>query len=188
MTKHRIQDLEKQIADLKNRWPSHSVPPAMMAQLDELEEALHRAIEQSTGDDQGEKVKSSAIHLSAIGYVENNFLAPGERNEFSALESRLVIDPSLIEGLQGLEPGQQLMVIFYFHHSDGYELLQHPRGDRARPKRGVFSIRSPRRPNPIGVTVVDLLGIEGNVLRVRGLDACNGTPLLDLKLCEQYIP
>jgi tRNA (Thr-GGU) A37 N-methylase len=71
---------------------------------------------------------------------------------------------------------------FYFHRSAGYELSQHPRGDRTRPKRGVFTLRSPRRPNPIGVTVVDLLGVEGNVLRVRGLDACNGTPILDLKL------
>mgnify|MGYP001123034865 CR=1 FL=1 len=188
MTKHTIQALEKQIADLNARWPSHSVPPAMMAQLDELEEALKRAIEQSASDEQGEQVNPSEIHFRAIGYVKNDFLAPGERDEFTALESRLVIDPSLTEGLQGLEAGQQLMVIFYFHRSAGYELLQHPRGDRTRPKRGVFSIRSPRRPNPIGVTVVDLLGIEGNVLRVRGLDACNGTPLLDLKLCEKYIP
>jgi tRNA (Thr-GGU) A37 N-methylase len=49
------------------------------------------------------------------------------------------------------------------------------------PRKGVFGLRSPRRPNPIGVTVVDLLSVEGNVLRVRGLDAINGTPVLDLK-------
>ncbi|MBN2390399.1 MAG: SAM-dependent methyltransferase, partial [Anaerolineae bacterium] len=54
-------------------------------------------------------------------------------------------------------------------------------GDRNRPRRGVFALRSPRRPNPIGVTVVDLVAIQGNVLRVLGLDAINGTPLLDLK-------
>lgn len=183
MTKHNIQALEQQIADLKARWPSHSVPPAMMAQLDELEEALKLAIEQ--GDELGEAVKPLEIHLHAIGYVENDFKEPGERDEFAVLESRLVIDPALTDGLQGLEAGQQLMVIFYFHRSAGYELFQHPRGDPTRPKRGVFSIRSPRRPNPIGVTVVDLLGMDGNVLRVRGLDACNGTPLLDLKLCEK---
>ena len=74
------------------------------------------------------------------------------------------------------------MVLFYFHRSTGYELSQHPCGDRTRPKRGVFTLRSPHRPNPIGVTVVELLAINGNVLRVRGLDACNGTPILDLKL------
>jgi tRNA-Thr(GGU) m(6)t(6)A37 methyltransferase TsaA len=181
MTKHNIQSLEKQIADLKARWPAHSVPPALMAQLDELEEALKCAIEQSAGDEQGEQVSPSEIHFCAIGYVENDFMEPGKRDEFAALESRLVIDPSLLEGLQGLEAGQQLMVLFYFHRSVGYELCQHPRGDPARPKRGVFTLRSPHRPNPIGVTVVDILDIDGNVLRVRGLDACNGTPVLDLK-------
>jgi tRNA (Thr-GGU) A37 N-methylase len=59
--------------------------------------------------------------------------------------------------------------------------LQHPRGDRSRELLGVFCIRSPRRPNPIGATVVDVLQIDGNVLRVLGLDALNGTPILDLK-------
>jgi formylmethanofuran dehydrogenase subunit E len=73
------------------------------------------------------------------------------------------------------------MVVFYFHRSRGFDLLQHPRGDKSRPRRGVFSLRSPRRPNPIGVTVVDLVAIDGNVLHVQGLDAINGTPVLDLK-------
>ena len=182
MSKQSIHALEQQIADLKARWPCHSVPPALMAQLDDLEEALRRAIELRDEADSAPGIGQPVICFRPIGYVENDFAAPGGLCDCTALESRLAIDPSLIKGLQGLEPGQQLMVIFYFHHSDGYELLQHPRGDRARPKRGVFTLRSPRRPNPIGVTVVDLLGIEGNVLLVRGLDACNGTPLLDLKL------
>jgi tRNA-Thr(GGU) m(6)t(6)A37 methyltransferase TsaA len=73
------------------------------------------------------------------------------------------------------------MVVYYFHRSDDYELCQHPQGDRNRSRRGVFSLRSPRRPNPIGVTVVDLVAIEGNMLRVQSLDAINGTPVLDLK-------
>ena len=81
-----------------------------------------------------------------------------------------------------MEAGQQLLVLFYFHRSAGYELSQHPCGDRSRPKRGVFTLRSPHRPNPIGVTVVELLAVDGNVLLVRGLDACSGTLLLDLKL------
>jgi tRNA-Thr(GGU) m(6)t(6)A37 methyltransferase TsaA len=60
-------------------------------------------------------------------------------------------------------------------------LLQHPRGDQGQPQRGVFALRSPHRPNPIGVTIVNLLAVERNVLRVSGLDAINGTPVLDLK-------
>ena len=121
------------------------------------------------------------ITYKAIGRVENIFDEPAAPDEIKAVESRIVLDPRLVEGLQGLEAGQQLMVIFHFHRSQGYELRQHPRGDRSRPRRGVFSLRSPNRPNPIGVTTVDLVALEGNVLRVRGLDAINGTPVLDLK-------
>jgi tRNA-Thr(GGU) m(6)t(6)A37 methyltransferase TsaA len=74
-----------------------------------------------------------------------------------------------------------MLVIFSFHRSEGYNLLQHPRGDRNRPLQGVFALRSPNRPNPTGVTQVELCALEGNVLTVCGLDAINGTPVLDLK-------
>ena len=121
------------------------------------------------------------ITYKAIGRVENAFDGPAAPDQIKAVESRIVLDPNLEEGLQGLEAGQQLMVIFHFHRSQGYELRQHPRGDRSRPRRGVFALRSPNRPNPIGVTTVDLVALEDNVLRVRGLDAINGTPVLDLK-------
>ncbi|MBN1483933.1 MAG: tRNA (N6-threonylcarbamoyladenosine(37)-N6)-methyltransferase TrmO [Chloroflexia bacterium] len=121
------------------------------------------------------------IAYKAIGYVENDFDKPAPPDEIRATESRIILDPALTEGLQGLGPGQRILVIFYFHRSQGFELLQHPRGDTNRPRRGVFALRSPHRPNPIGSTVVDLGAIEGNVLRVQGLDAINGTPVLDIK-------
>jgi tRNA-Thr(GGU) m(6)t(6)A37 methyltransferase TsaA len=122
-----------------------------------------------------------AIVYRAIGRVENSFEKPAPACEIRAVDSRIVLDPSLTEGLKGLGPGQQIMVIFCFHRSQGFDLLQHPQGDTSRPRRGVFALRSPRRPNGIGVTVVDLVSLEGNVLLVRGLDAINGTPVLDLK-------
>jgi tRNA-Thr(GGU) m(6)t(6)A37 methyltransferase TsaA len=121
------------------------------------------------------------ITFQPIGYVENDFDEPAVSEQIQAAESRIVLDPALVEGLQGLEVSQSLMVIFYFHRSEGYALRQHPRGDESRPVQGVFALRSPWRPNPIGVTVVDLQAMEGNILRVRGLDAINGTPILDLK-------
>jgi tRNA-Thr(GGU) m(6)t(6)A37 methyltransferase TsaA len=121
------------------------------------------------------------VTFQPIGYVENDFDRPTALDQIRAVESRIVLDPALVEGLQGLETGQPIMVIFYFHRSEGYTLRQHPRGDESRPLQGVFTLRSPRRPNPIGVTVVDLLAVEGNVLRVRGLDVIDGTPVLDLK-------
>jgi tRNA-Thr(GGU) m(6)t(6)A37 methyltransferase TsaA len=126
-------------------------------------------------------MKIDLITFSPIGYVDNEFNEPTEPERIRSKEARIILDPSLVEGLSGIEPGQQIMVIFYFHLSRRYDLLQHPRGDQSRPKRGVFSLRSPNRPNPIGVTIVNLLGIADNVLRVRGLDAIDGTPVLDLK-------
>jgi tRNA-Thr(GGU) m(6)t(6)A37 methyltransferase TsaA len=121
------------------------------------------------------------IVYHAIGYVENEFDEPATPEKMRSAESTILLDPALTQGLQGLAAGQRLMVIFYFHRSQGFDLLQHPRGDKSHPQRGVFALHSPRRPNPVGVTVVDLLAIENNVLRVRGLDALNGTPVLDLK-------
>jgi tRNA (adenine37-N6)-methyltransferase len=177
MSDDKVKELQEQIADLKKRWPAHSTPPAMMEQLDELEEQLKREISSSENTSTEERT----FRLRAIGYVENEFDEPTTPSEIRSVESRIVLELSLVEGLKGLELGQQIMVVFYFHRSQGFDLLQHPRGDQSRPKRGVFALRSPNRPNPIGVTVVDLISVEGNVLRVRGLDAINGTPVLDLK-------
>ncbi len=121
------------------------------------------------------------LTFRAIGWVENAIDQRTPTDEIQAVESRLVIDPALVLGLSGLEVGQQIMVLFYFDRSQGYELMQYPRGDRSRPMRGVFALRSPNRPNKIGVTVVELIAIQDNILHVRGLDALNGTPILDVK-------
>ncbi len=121
------------------------------------------------------------MHFRPIGYVENAIEKPAPPSSFQSIESRIILDPALVLGLAGLEAGQKIMVVFYFHLSEGFKLQQHPRGDQSRPMRGVFSLCSPKRPNPIGVTIVDLIGIDENVLVVRGLDAINGTPVLDLK-------
>jgi formylmethanofuran dehydrogenase subunit E len=181
MSEDRIADLKAQIADLNKRWPAHSVPAAMLEQLDELEEALRQELIRKTGGGEDEEVDLATLPVRVIGRVENDFNRPATPDEIRKAESRIVIDPALVSGLQGLEPGQQIMVVFYFHRSEGYELLQHPRGDPSRPKRGVFALHSPNRPSPIGVTFVDLISMEGNVLRVRNLDALNDTPVLDLK-------
>ena len=123
-----------------------------------------------------------AVCMTPIGIVENDvheLLSPGQ---IKARPSRIIVDPTLEEGLDGLTGDQRLLVVFQFHLLPGYELHQHPRGDPSLPKRGVFALHSPHRPNPIGVTEVDLVRREGNILHVSGLDAVNGTPVLDLKL------
>ena len=126
-------------------------------------------------------IMNQDICFRSIGRVINQYNESTKPEIIRAADSTIVLDPDLTEGLNGLESGQQIMVIFYFDRSEGYELMGHPRGDTSRPRRGVFSLRSPRRPNPIGVTVVELVSIEGNVLQVRGLDALNDTPVLDIK-------
>jgi tRNA (adenine37-N6)-methyltransferase len=181
MCSDRVDELKQQIADLKKRWPAHSVAPAMMEQLDDLEEELMRELKRRDISDEDAETGAQALRLRAIGHVENEFDEHAALAEIRSAVSRIILDPSLVEGVRGIETSQQIMVIFYFHRSKGFDLLQHPRGDKSRPKRGVFALRSPRRPNPIGVTIVELVGIEGNVLRVRGLDAIDGTPVLDLK-------
>ncbi len=122
-----------------------------------------------------------SINFRPIGHVDNEFNEPTKPDLLRAAESRIILDPELAEGTRGLKPGDLILILFVFHRAEGFELLQHPRGDEARPKRGVFALRSPRRPNPIGLSRAELLGIEKNVLRVRGLDAIKGTPVLDIK-------
>ena len=121
--------------------------------------------------------------VEPIGYVENtcnDLLEPGL---IRALESRIILKPEWTEGLWKLEEHKQILIVFYFHRLAGEstELIQHMRGKPDQPQKGIFALRSPRRPNSIGVTEVDLLKIEGNILTVTGLDAVNGTPVLDIK-------
>jgi tRNA-Thr(GGU) m(6)t(6)A37 methyltransferase TsaA len=126
----------------------------------------------------------AAIHLVPIGYVENAFLERADPDVIKAQPSRIRLKAEYTPGLKGLEVGDRIMVVFYFHKSQGYQLLQHRRGDPSRPLRGVFDLHSPDRPNPIGVRVVDLVHIEGEILEVAGLDALNGTPVLDIKSAD----
>jgi tRNA-Thr(GGU) m(6)t(6)A37 methyltransferase TsaA len=131
---------------------------------------------------QADIAKLPMFCLKPIGIVRsevNELLRP---DEIKARPAQIIVEEALSPGLDGLTDNQRLLVIFQFHKLSGYELHQHPRGDRQRPKLGVFALHSPQRPNPIGVTEVELVRREGNVLHIRGLDAVNGTPVLDLKL------
>jgi tRNA-Thr(GGU) m(6)t(6)A37 methyltransferase TsaA len=119
--------------------------------------------------------------LRPIGVVENGLPLGTPSDTLRKAESKVVVDSSLVAGLQDLNKEDRILVVFHFHLSTGWDPLQHPKGDESRPRRGVFALRSPRRPNGIGVTEVDLLEIRDNILTVRGLDAVDGTPVLDLK-------
>ncbi len=121
------------------------------------------------------------LRLRPIGRVENMYRHPAPSGGSHQMESRLVIAEEFVPGLDGIEEHQWLTVAFNFHLSQGYELRQHPQGDTRRPKRGVFALCSPRRPNPLGVSFVRLVRREGNILVVKGLDALDGSPIVDIK-------
>ena len=92
---------------------------------------------------------------------------------------RLEIDPRWAQALEGVAEAPRLQVLYWMHEARRDLVLQSPRHDGTT--RGTFSLRSPVRPNPIASSVVDLVGVEGTILLVRGLDCLDGTPLLDLK-------
>ena len=94
-------------------------------------------------------------------------------------EGRVEVFPEFQEGMKDLEGFSHLILIYRFHHMKAGKLLVKPYLDTVN--RGIFATRSPRRPNPIGITTVQLQRVEGNVLYVSGVDMLNGTPLLDIK-------
>jgi tRNA-Thr(GGU) m(6)t(6)A37 methyltransferase TsaA len=125
-----------------------------------------------------------------IGIVRSPFTATSEIPKGLGAEHRaegmLEIDPALEAGLLDIDGFSHLYVIWIFDRRDGVELTARPPADD-RP-HGVFATRSPQRPNPIGLTVVELLGREGCRLRVAGVDMLDGTPILDIKPYLSNVP
>jgi len=102
-------------------------------------------------------------------------------------EGIIEVLPEYEPGLADIEGFSHLYVIWVFDRADGYDLIATPPADQNRP-HGVFATRSPRRPNPIGLTTVELLDRDGRRLRVRGVDMLDGTPVLDLKPYLSSVP
>jgi tRNA-Thr(GGU) m(6)t(6)A37 methyltransferase TsaA len=125
------------------------------------------------------------IHLKAIGIVRNQVKEPAHENN-DDIVSEIIVDDSLVEALDDLEQFSHIIVLYWIHRSRRPSPVKvHPRGDPKRALMGVFATRSPSRPNPIGKSMVALLERSGNTLKVRGLDAIDGSPVLDIK---PYIP
>jgi tRNA-Thr(GGU) m(6)t(6)A37 methyltransferase TsaA len=87
----------------------------------------------------------------------------------------------VLAALRGIEPGDQLLLLTWFDRADRDVLATHPRGDTSRPEVGVFTTRSPHRPNPIGLHRVEVLAVEGPRMKVNNLEALDGTPVVDVK-------
>jgi tRNA (adenine37-N6)-methyltransferase len=128
---------------------------------------------------------SKTIGVVSTPYTSTKQIPKGPGTKHEA-EGILKIAPEFEQGLLDVEGFSHLFVIWEFDKSEGFELVGRPPVDD-RP-HGVFATRSPRRPNPIGLTVVELLGRNGGELRVRGVDMLDGTPILDIKPYMSSIP
>jgi len=123
-----------------------------------------------------------SVTMEPIGFVQTKAQSVPRHWSVSDVEGVLIIDEKYLQGLKDVKAGQRIVVIFHFHRSQRFtsSLLTQTPPHRGR-SMGVFSICSPIRPNPIGMSVLEVVGIEGNRISVKGLDMEDGTPILDLK-------
>ena len=125
--------------------------------------------------------------LKAIGIVRNEVKHP-LKQDWEKVVSDIVVDSSLTEALDGLEDFSHIIVVYWMHQVTATGKLPtkvHPKGRQKLPLVGLFATRSPQRPNPVGVATVKLLKRRDNILKVEGLDAIDGTPVIDIK---PYLP
>jgi tRNA-Thr(GGU) m(6)t(6)A37 methyltransferase TsaA len=129
-------------------------------------------------------VDEARFEVRRIGVVESPLTdaasAPKQGHE-GAPEAWLVFDADVLEGLRDIRPGDQVIVLTWLDRARRDVLRVHPRDDVANPEQGVFSTRSADRPNPIGLHPVEIVSIDGPRLRVRNLEALDGTPIVDVK-------
>jgi formylmethanofuran dehydrogenase subunit E len=118
------------------------------------------------------------MEINKIGEVRSKYKEPVGPDEMRKTKSIIEVEAEYVDGLDQIEDYEYLQILFYFHKSEGYDLISKR---RRGPERGLFTSRSPRRPTPIGITTVELLKREGNKLHVYGLDAIDGTPVIDIK-------
>jgi tRNA-Thr(GGU) m(6)t(6)A37 methyltransferase TsaA len=129
-------------------------------------------------------LSSPEFTLRPVGYIRSELRhrvdAPKQNFE-GAPDAWLEINPAFSEALNGLAEGQEIILISWFHAANRDRLAVHPRGDPQNPLAGVFTTRSPDRPNPLGLHRVTLRKIDGLRLRLGPIEAIDGTPVVDLK-------
>ena len=123
------------------------------------------------------------MNYQPIGIVKSP-VKKGVDSDWGKVISEIIINKEFTDGLNGIDSFSHIMVIFEMHQSmwsPENDLVRRPQGRTDMPLIGIFAQRAKHRPNPIGITSVRLLGVEGNILRVQGLDAIDETPVLDIK-------
>jgi tRNA-Thr(GGU) m(6)t(6)A37 methyltransferase TsaA len=124
------------------------------------------------------------FEVASIGTVASPLTDPASaprQGDEGAPDAWLVFEPAVSEGLDGLREGDEVILLTWLDRARRDVLRVHPRGDWSRAQQGVFSTRSPHRPNPIGLHRVEILAIDGARVRVRNLEAVDGTPIVDVK-------
>lgn len=132
----------------------------------------------------------ASMTLKAIGVVRNEIRQPVKHGtvRWEEITSDIVVERRLTEALDGLEEFSHIIVLYWMHQvptTDKLPMKVYPKGNHSLPLVGVFATRSPQRPNPVGKATVKLLKRQGNILTVKGLDATDGTPVIDIK---PYLP
>lgn len=124
------------------------------------------------------------FNIAPVGYIRSDVTERGQaprQGRDADLGASIEILAQYSDALEGIGQWSQLLVICWMHLADRDILAVHPKGNAKAPLTGVFGTRSPARPNPVAVYTVDLLSVEGNILYVKGIDAVDGTPVLDIK-------
>lgn len=132
----------------------------------------------------GTRPRDAAYEVRPIGWVESTLVDPADapnQGDQGAPDVWLVINPDVLEGIRDLQVGSEILVLTWLHRARRDELATQPGDDPTGPERGVFSTRSPARPNPVGVHRTTIMAIEDGRLRVRPLEAIDETPLVDIK-------
>jgi tRNA-Thr(GGU) m(6)t(6)A37 methyltransferase TsaA len=126
----------------------------------------------------------TSYELTPVGRVESPLTDPAEapKQGFEgAPDAWIVLDPAVAEAAADIRPGDELILLTWLDRARRDVLRVHPRDDVSNPMQGVFKTRSADRPNPIGLHPVEVVAVEGNRIRVRNLEALDGTPIIDVK-------
>ena len=125
---------------------------------------------------------SLQIHPVGVLHCELRDRAHTPRNyDISEISGTIEIFPDYLEAMADIRPGEKIVVLYFFHQADRSILKVYPRGNRSRGLTGVFSTRSPMRPNPIAISEVKVLSVKPGLIEIKGVDALDGTPIVDIK-------
>jgi len=130
-------------------------------------------------------MNTTRYELTPVGRVESPLTDPAEapKQGFEGSpDAWIVFEPAVMEAAADIRPGDELVVLSWLDRARRDVLRVHPRDDTSNPMRGVFKTRSSDRPNPIGLHPVEVVDVEGNRIRVRNLEALDGTPIIDVKI------